>query len=294
MDYAQTLDFLYNRLPMYQRTGSTPNYRIDLGNTHRLMAELGHPERQFECIHVAGTNGKGSVCHMLASVLQEAGYKTGLYTSPHLLDFRERVRINGQMIAEQAVIDFVERNRAVFDAIGLSFFEYTVGLAFDHFANEQVDIAIIETGLGGRLDSTNVVTPHVSVITNIGHDHQQTLGDTLEAIAGEKAGIIKPGIPVVIGQQQAETTPVFEHKAAQEAAPLHYAQEMDLPAVTVELNGSYQAINARTAIAAIQLLPERFNVSQAALQPSVRTAFSCSVPARTMMMRSGATERTAS
>lgn len=258
---------------MYQRAGRARGYRIDLENTHRLMEVLEHPERKFRCIHVAGTNGKGSVSHMLASVLQEAGFKTGLYTSPHLIDFRERVRINGQLIPEQAAMDFVATNREVFDTIGLSFFEYTVGLAFDYFARQQVDIAIIETGLGGRLDSTNVVSPLLCGITNIGLDHQDTLGETLEAIAGEKAGIIKPGIPVVIGRRQAETKAVFEQMATRQNAPLHYAESMELPELSVTLEGSYQQENARTAVALLSLLPAEFSVPTNTMEKGVQNVY---------------------
>ncbi|MBQ3950760.1 MAG: bifunctional folylpolyglutamate synthase/dihydrofolate synthase, partial [Bacteroidales bacterium] len=201
--YEETLDFLFNSLPAYHRIGAAA-YKADLSNTEAMMQHLGHPERGFRSIHVAGTNGKGSVSHFLASILQEAGYKVGLYTSPHLVDFRERIRINGEMIPKEAVTDFVDANHTFFVEQQLSFFEMTVGLAFDYFRNEKVDIAVIEVGMGGRLDSTNVITPLLSVITNIGLDHTQFLGDTLEKIAAEKAGIIKLGVPVVIGQTQPE------------------------------------------------------------------------------------------
>jgi dihydrofolate synthase/folylpolyglutamate synthase len=190
MTYQQTLDWLFAQLPMYQRTGGA-NYKIDLEKTHLLMDLLGNPENGFKSIHVAGTNGKGSVSHLLASVLQESGLKVGLYTSPHLIDFRERIKINGVMIPEAAVISFVDEHKENFTRLQLSFFEMTVGLAFNYFEKEQVDIAVVEVGMGGRLDSTNVIKPLVSVITNIGFDHMAFLGDTLPKIAGEKAGIIK-------------------------------------------------------------------------------------------------------
>ena len=198
MNYQQTLDWLFAQLPMYQREGQAA-YKANLDNTLKLDEHFGHPHRQFKTIHIAGTNGKGSVSHMLASILQEAGYKTGLYTSPHLKDFRERIKINGEMIPEEYVIGFVEQNQEVFTAVKPSFFEMTVAMAFKYFADAEVDIAVIEVGLGGRLDSTNIITPLVSVITNISFDHMALLGNTLPEIATEKAGIIKPGIPAIIG-----------------------------------------------------------------------------------------------
>lgn len=224
MSYSETLNYLSNALPAYHRIGAAA-YKADLCNTEAMMEYLGHPECGFKSIHIAGTNGKGSVSHFLASILQEAGYKVGLYTSPHLVDFRERIRINGEMIPQEYVVEFVDANRTFFDKQQLSFFEMTVGLAFDYFRNEQVDIAVIEVGMGGRLDSTNVITPLLSVITNIGFDHTQFLGDTLEKIAGEKAGIIKSGIPVVIGQTQPETQPVFECVAAERNSPITFADK---------------------------------------------------------------------
>ena len=224
MTYQETLEFMFSQLPMYHRIGAAA-YKADIQPTIDMMDALGNPQCKFRSIHVAGTNGKGSVSHFLASILQEAGYKVGLYTSPHLVDFRERIRINGEMIPEQEVMDFVENNRQLFADLSLSFFEMTVGLAFDYFAKEKVDIAVIEVGMGGRLDSTNVITPLLSVITNIGLDHTQFLGHTLEAIAGEKAGIIKPGVPVVIGETQPETQPVFERVAAERHAPITFADQ---------------------------------------------------------------------
>ncbi len=251
--YAETLAYLYAQLPMFHRIGKAA-YKADLHNTHALMEALGHPERGLRCVHIAGTNGKGSTSHMLASILQEAGLRTGLYTSPHLKDFRERIRVNGNMIPEQAVTDFVERYRAVFGPIAPSFFEWTVGLAFDHFRQAQVDIAVIETGLGGRLDSTNVVTPEVAVITTIGWDHADLLGGTLEAIAGEKAGIIKPGIPVVIGEAEGPVAEVFRNKAEREGAPITFTdQQADMP-YDLDLAGAHQERNARTVLAALRVL----------------------------------------
>jgi len=225
MNYQQTLDYLYSQLPMFQRVGAAA-YKADLNNTIALCSLLGNPENKFRSIHIAGTNGKGSTSHMLASILQEAGLKVGLYTSPHLKDFRERIKINGQMIPEKNVVEFVERHKSEFEKIQLSFFEMTVGLAFDYFATEKVDIAVIEVGLGGRLDSTNVITPLVSVITNISFDHTALLGNTLELIAGEKAGIIKKNIPVVIGETTPETKKVFRAKASEQQAEIVFAEEV--------------------------------------------------------------------
>ncbi|MDB5148774.1 MAG: bifunctional folylpolyglutamate synthase/dihydrofolate synthase [Mucilaginibacter sp.] len=224
MNYNETLQYLYTQLPMFTRDGASA-FKKDLTNTLELCRRLDNPQHKFKSVHVGGTNGKGSTSHMLAAVLQTAGYKTGLYTSPHLKDFRERIRVNGQMISEQTVIDFVENHKANFDEIAPSFFEMTVALAFDFFAKEKVDIAIIEVGLGGRLDSTNVITPLLSVITNIGWDHMNMLGDTLQLIAGEKAGIIKPGIPVIIGEFQPEVANVFIDKAAQNNSRIRFASE---------------------------------------------------------------------
>ncbi|MGE5425199.1 MAG: bifunctional folylpolyglutamate synthase/dihydrofolate synthase [Syntrophothermus sp.] len=224
MNYSQTIDYLFKKLPMFQRIGGAA-YKADLTNTIRLCELLGNPQNSFRSIHVAGTNGKGSVSHMLASILQEAGLKTGLYTSPHLKDFRERIRINGKMIPKERVTSFVSRHKDDFEDIGLSFFEMTVGLAFDYFREEKVDIAVVEVGLGGRLDSTNVIRPMVSVITNISFDHMQFLGDTLEKIAKEKAGIIKPGVPVVIGETHPETEKVFILKSRKECADIYFADQ---------------------------------------------------------------------
>jgi len=258
--YEATLAWLYQQLPMFQRQGATA-FKKDLSRTWQLMELLEEPQKRFPSIHIAGTNGKGSVAHSLAAVLQEAGYQTGLYTSPHLQDFRERIRINGQMISREAVIQFVEKHQKALQNIGCSFFEMTVALAFQHFARQAVDIAVIETGMGGRLDSTNVLRPELSIITNIGLDHTQFLGDTLPAIAGEKAGIIKAGTPVIIGRRQAETSPVFEAKAREEAAPLSYAEALISAekARTVWPQGTaYQLENTRTTLAALQLLQPHY------------------------------------
>jgi dihydrofolate synthase/folylpolyglutamate synthase len=241
---------------MYQRIGAAA-YKVDVSNTLKLMAHLKEPQSSFKSVHVAGTNGKGSTSHMLASVLQDAGYKVGLYTSPHLKDFRERIKLNGKMMPEQKVVDFVENHRSFFEENQLSFFEMTVGLAFDYFKNEKVDIAIIEVGLGGRLDSTNVINPEVSVITNIGLDHTQFLGTTLAEIASEKAGIIKSKIPVVIGEAKPETTAVFIDKARKEKSPILFVEEEELPEFKTDLLGNYQIKNYKTAYATLGVLKQK-------------------------------------
>ena len=267
MTYLETLNYLYRQLPMYQRVGKAA-YKADLNSTVALMKVLDNPEHKFKSIHVAGTNGKGSVSHLLASVFQEAGFKTGLYTSPHLEDFRERIRINGEMISEQRVIDFVVNHRSKFEAIELSFFEWTVGLAFDYFATEQVDIAIIEVGMGGRLDSTNVIQPELSVITNIGNDHSEFLGDTPAKIATEKAGVIKPNIPVVIGRSQRETEGVFRKVALQLDSPITFADQ-EFPDVipATSLKGLYQRENFQTATITIEKMRALgWEVSESAFQ----------------------------
>lgn len=224
MTYNQTLDYLYARLPMYQRIGAAA-YKADLENTIRIAEYLGKPQQKLKCIHVAGTNGKGSSSHMLAAVLQNAGYKTGLYTSPHLNDFRERIKINGKMIPKKYVVDFVEKHKLFFESIEPSFFEWTVAIALDYFAAEEVDAAIIEVGLGGRLDSTNIITPKACLITNISMDHMNLLGNSLRKISFEKAGIIKPRVPVVISQYQSITAPVFNAVAKEHKAPIEYADK---------------------------------------------------------------------
>lgn len=225
MNYQQTVQYLYSQLPLFTRVGQSA-YKADLVNTLELCKRLHNPQHKFKSIHVGGTNGKGSTSHMLAAILQVGGYKTGLYTSPHLKDFRERIRINGKMIKQQQVVDFVAAHQADFDEIKPSFFEMTVALAFDIFAREKVDIAVVEVGLGGRLDSTNIITPLLSVITNIGWDHMNMLGDTLQLIAAEKAGIIKPGIPVIIGEHQPEVAQIFLDKAKQGNSPISFASEL--------------------------------------------------------------------
>lgn len=269
---------------MYQRIGGAA-YKADLNNTIDLLNMLGNPQHNFKSVHIAGTNGKGSTSHMLASVFQEAGYKTGLYTSPHLRDFRERIRLNGEMITEENVVSFIAEHKEQFEKMELSFFEMTVGMAFDYFAKEKVDIAIVEVGMGGRLDSTNLITPELSVITNIGLDHVKFLGDTMEKIAGEKAGIIKPSIPVVIGETQPETHQVFEDKASECQSPIYFADqifdcnkihiesklvqkfdiwknsELYLEAIDIPLMGNYQKKNLTTVICALDLLREKFNLS---------------------------------
>ena len=253
MTYQETIQYLYAQLPMFQRVGQAA-YKADLSNITRICNLLGNPQNQFKSIHVAGTNGKGSVTHMLASVLQEAGYKVGIYCSPHLVDFRERVKVNGQMISKQEVIDFVAQCKDLFDEIQPSFFEYTTALAFQCFAQQKVDVAVVEVGLVGRLDSTNVITPELSVITNIGLDHTNILGDTIGKIAVEKAGIIKIGIPVLIGEKQLETEKVFEEIASKNSSKLSYAKSVD---ILCDLNGIYQKKNIATAFSAIQLLKEQ-------------------------------------
>jgi dihydrofolate synthase/folylpolyglutamate synthase len=224
MDYPQTIEFLFTRLPLFSRIGAAA-YKSDLKNIQVLSEILDHPEKKFKSIHIAGTNGKGSTSHMLAAILQKAGYKTGLYTSPHLHDFRERIRINGQMIPENKVTGFTERILESIDKIEPSFFEITVAMAFDWFAEEQIDFAVIETGLGGRLDSTNIILPEISVITNISYDHMDLLGNTLDQIAFEKAGIIKPGVPVVIGEEQPEIKEIFLQVAEEKGSPIHFASQ---------------------------------------------------------------------
>ena len=224
MNFQEAIDYLYSQLPVFQRVGAAA-YKKDLGNTIALCKVLGNPQNRFRSVHIAGTNGKGSTSHLLASFLQEAGYKTGLYTSPHLKDFRERIRIDGEKVPESYVAEFVTRHRPELDKISPSFFEYTAGMAFDFFHREEVDIAILETGMGGRLDSTNLVTPLLSVITNIGYDHMDFLGNTLDKIAVEKSGIIKPGVPVVIGETQQEIKHVFDEKAKESHSRIVYADD---------------------------------------------------------------------
>jgi dihydrofolate synthase / folylpolyglutamate synthase len=293
MNYKETLDYLYSQLPMYSRIGA-PAFKKDLTNTIKLCEALGNPYQKFRSIHIAGTNGKGSTSHMLAAVLQTAGYKTGLYTSPHLKDFRERIRVNGEMISEQTVVDFAEKNKNEFEKIQPSFFEMTVALAFDHFAKEKVDVAVIETGLGGRLDSTNIITPVLSIITNISFDHMDMLGDTLEKIAIEKAGIIKRNIPVVIGESIAETKKIFKDKAGDMNAPLSFADETYfissaafaddgfhlsvlknkmpfLNDLILDLPGYYQEKNVCTVLKAIDDLNDlKFSISEQQIRSALK------------------------
>ncbi len=293
MDYTQCLEYLYAKLPMFSRTGPAA-LKMDLSNTLAICKVLENPEKKFKCIHIAGTNGKGSVSHMLASIFQSSGYKTGLYTSPHLTDFRERIRINGQMIPEKRVVSFTESMIPVIESISPSFFELTVGMAFQYFAEERVDIAIIETGLGGRLDSTNVVTPELSIITNIGFDHVALLGNTLPLIANEKAGIIKAGIPALIGEKSIDTAAVFQLKAKNVQADLYFADDMvtikaavqEIDKLVVELTdntlektlrlqtdlaGIYQKENIKTVYAAIQLLKKSgWDISEDVLKQGLK------------------------
>ena len=259
MTYQEVLDWMFAQLPMYQRQGKAA-FKKDLTNIIALSEELGNPHKKFKTIHVGGTNGKGSTSHMVASILQEAGYKVGLYTSPHLKNFTERIRVNGEEISREAVIDFIESNKTFLENQGLSFFEMTVGMAFEEFANQKVDIAVIEVGLGGRLDSTNIITPEVSVITNIGLDHTQFLGETLPEIAFEKAGIIKYGVPVVIGEHQKETESVFTAKAEECKAPIVFASD-NPKNYTTDLLGDYQKYNVTTAVTAIHRL-KGFSISE--------------------------------
>ncbi len=261
MTYSQTLEWMFAQLPMYQKIGAAAHTK-DLKNTQILMEHLAHPESKFKSIHIGGTNGKGSTSSLIASVLQQAGYKVGLYTSPHLKDFRERIRINGEMIPEQSVTQFISQNKSFLEANHLSFFEMTVGLAFQYFAEQKVDVALIEVGLGGRLDSTNIITPLVSVITNIGWDHMNMLGNTLPEIAAEKAGIIKPNVPVVIGEYVSQTQPVFIQKANQENAPIWFASDILWPNIDSALLGDYQFHNKKTALTALNVLKVHFTISQ--------------------------------
>jgi dihydrofolate synthase/folylpolyglutamate synthase len=267
MNYQETVDWMFNQLPMYQHQGASA-YKKDLTNTLLLSEYLGNPEKNLKCIHVAGTNGKGSTSHLLASVLQEAGYKVGLYTSPHLKDFRERIKVNGPEvsgeISEDFVCEFIANHKAFFETNTLSFFEMTVGLAFDYFAKEKVDIAIIEVGMGGRLDSTNIITPLVSVITNIGIDHTQFLGNTLASIATEKAGIIKPSIPVVIGEYTTETKAVFLTKAKECDSEIYFASDLIQQSYPSALLGDYQVHNKKTVLQTIHVLEsqQEFQISE--------------------------------
>lgn len=261
MNYKDTVEWMFEQLPMFQQVGVSA-YKKDLTNTLKLAAHLNNPERNFKTVHVGGTNGKGSTSSLIASVLQEAGFKVGLYTSPHLVDFRERIRINGEEISKEFVVDFIEHNKSFLENNKLSFFEMTVGMAFQYFSDQKVDVAIIEVGLGGRLDSTNIITPLLSVITNIGWDHMNLLGNTLEEIAFEKAGIIKDNIPVVIGEFTNETKKVFQKEAELKNASIYFTSTInDIPDLESDLKGNYQVRNKKTAYQAIQLLRNHFSIS---------------------------------
>ncbi len=260
MNYEETVNWMFNQLPMYQNQGKKA-YKEDLTNILKLATYLNNPENKFKSIHVGGTNGKGSTSHMMASVLQEAGYKVGLYTSPHLKNFTERIRINGEEISKKEVVSFITKHKMFFEENQLSFFEMTVGMAFDYFVREKVDIAIIEVGLGGRLDSTNIITPEVSVITNIGLDHTQILGDTLEKIAKEKAGIIKTNIPLVIGEKQESIKNIFKKKAKELYSEITFASEENTEKYKTDLLGDYQKKNIKTAVVSLKKI-KRFHVSE--------------------------------
>lgn len=293
MTYQETLNWLFAQLPMYQREGQAA-YKANLDNTLALDDYFQHPHRQFKTVHVAGTNGKGSVSHMLASILQEAGYKTGLYTSPHLKDFRERIKINGRMISERYVTDFIENHRAIFTRLRPSFFEMTVAMAFRYFADQTVDIAVIEVGLGGRLDSTNIIRPLASVITNISFDHTALLGDSLEKIAAEKAGIIKPGIPAIAGTRDPAYDFVFEEKANAVHTSLKFADDnwtatpnpdgtFDLASrsgrqftrLETELKGGYQRKNIPAVLETVQTLQENgLPISDTAIRKGIAQVIS--------------------
>lgn len=287
MNYQETIQYLFSQLPMFQRVGKQA-FKKDLGNITALCEHLGAPQNNFKSIHIAGTNGKGSTAHIVAAILQSAGYKVGLYSSPHYRDFRERIKINGAYIAEEAVVNFVANHKSYFETVRPSFFEMTVAMAFDYFSQEQVDIAVIETGLGGRLDSTNIITPLLSIITNIGFDHEAMLGNTLPLIAGEKAGIIKHQVPVIIGETHPETAPVFQNKATQEKAPISFVDqdieltttaktpfqvtytvqsktypELNIDQLQFDLTGNYQHHNLKNALVASQLLNQMgFTISE--------------------------------
>lgn len=273
MNYQETTEYLFNSTPVFEKIGAKA-YKPGLQTTFALDDHFGHPHQKYKTIHIAGTNGKGSSSHTLAAILQSQGYKVGLYTSPHLVDFRERIRVNGECVPEQYVIDFVEENRAFFEPLHPSFFELTTAMALKYFAEQEVDYAVIEVGLGGRLDCTNIITPILSIITNISFDHTQFLGNTLAEIAGEKAGIIKPGVPVVIGEYLPETRTVFEKKAKSENAPILFAQDFDADHlesgetcdVDMELKGSYQERNKKTILTALHILRQKLAISDEAIR----------------------------
>ena len=285
MNYRETIDYIFKQLPMYQRIGKAA-YKADLNTSIQLLDYLDNPEKKFKSIHIAGTNGKGSVSHMIASVLQTAGLKTGLYTSPHLKDFRERIRINGKVINKNYVVDFIELNKAAFEKLKLSFFEMTVGMAFQYFFENKIDIAVIETGMGGRLDSTNLINPELSIITNIGLDHTQFLGETIEKIVVEKAGIIKKNTPVVIGETQNQIRDIFIEKAKLENSQIFFADQnfeaelidnkdiyynifnikkngkLFLKNIKLPLKGDYQSKNLVTSLQALNILAAKFGIKK--------------------------------
>lgn len=252
MNYQETTNYLFTSTPMFEKEGATA-YKPGLDTMKRMDEHFGHPHTKYKTIHIAGTNGKGSCSHTIAAILQSQGYKVGLFTSPHLVDFRERIRVNGEMVSEKYVIDFVEKNRHFFEPLHPSFFELTTMMAFEYFAEQQVDYAVIEVGLGGRLDSTNIINPILSIITNISFDHTQFLGNTLAKIAGEKAGIIKENVPVVIGEWNEETKPVFDRVAQEKNSPIIYTQPMNRE-IDFELKGAYQAKNKNTIATAVEEL----------------------------------------
>ncbi|MFV0237707.1 MAG: bifunctional folylpolyglutamate synthase/dihydrofolate synthase [Flavobacteriales bacterium] len=260
--YQETLDWMFMQFPMYQRDGKSA-FKKDLTRSMLLAERLGNPQNSYKTIHIGGTNGKGSTSHMLASVLQESGYNVGLYTSPHLKDFRERIKLNGKVASKEFVVNFIKKHQSFFEKHQFSFFEMTVGMAFEYFKVQQVDVAIIEVGLGGRLDSTNIINPIVSVITNISLDHTQMLGNTLDSIALEKSGIIKKNTPIIIGEKITETETVFIQKAQQENAPIIFSEDL-LPKhnFTSDLKGSYQQKNIRTALVALDELSKTFQITK--------------------------------
>lgn len=290
MNYKETVEYLFNSTPVFEHVGASA-YKEGLSNTLALDEHLGHPHKNFKTIHVAGTNGKGSCSHTLAAILQSMGMKVGLYTSPHIVDFRERIRVNGECLSEQYVVDFVEQHRSFFEPLHPSFFELTTAMAFRYFADQKVDIAVIEVGLGGRLDCTNIITPELSIITNISLDHTQFLGDTLAKIAGEKAGIIKEGVKVVIGEDVEETRPVFEAKAKEKNAPIVFAQDypevlcseacaeggrnyetLNFGMIHGDLSGDYQERNMNTCLIACKVLGlKKENVIEAVAHVAERT-----------------------
>ena len=270
MNYEETIEYLYDSAPLFQNVGSVA-YKEGLANTYALDKYFQHPHKAYKTIHVAGTNGKGSTSHSLASILQCAGYKVGLFTSPHLVDFRERIKINGDMISKEYVVDFVERHRNFFEPLHPSFFELTTAMAFKYFADEGVDVAVVEVGLGGRLDCTNIISPILSIITNISFDHIQLLGNTIEKIAEEKAGIIKTGVPVVIGESTEKTLPVFSNKAKEVGTELILAENKEFADVVFELSGDYQQKNLKTILTALEILQNSFGIKQSDIEEGLKT-----------------------